>query len=85
MESPGGKSEVCFISGDYDCLNIGEIIKASGYDPESLLNRKLLITIEDEIQQANAADGEGRCALSNHCKIDESKCKNDKCYAARHR
>jgi AraC-like DNA-binding protein len=41
-------SNICFISSDYDCLTIGEIIKASGYDPKSILNRRLLITIEDE-------------------------------------
>ena len=44
-----GKTDVCFISGDCDCLTIGEIIKVAGYDPKSILNRKLLITIEDEI------------------------------------
>ena len=43
------KTDVCFISGDYDCLTIAEIIKAAGYDPEPILNRRLLITIEDEI------------------------------------
>ena len=42
-------SNICFISGDYDCLTIGEIIKAAGYDPKSILKRRLLITIEDEI------------------------------------
>ena len=40
--------KVCFVSGDYDCLTIGEIIKTAGYDPKSILNRRLLITIEDE-------------------------------------
>ena len=44
-----GVSKVCFVSGDYDCLTIGETIKAAGYDPKSILNRRLLITIEDEI------------------------------------
>lgn len=39
------KTNVCFISGDYDCLTISEIIKAAGYDPRSILNRRLLITI----------------------------------------
>ena len=43
------KSKVCFVSGDYDCLTVGEIIKAAGYDPSSVLDRRLLITIEDEI------------------------------------
>lgn len=42
-------SNICFIAGDYDCLTVGEIIKAAGYDPKSILNRRLLITIEDEI------------------------------------
>ena len=55
------KTDVCFISGDFDCLTIGEIIKAAGYDPKTILNRRLLITIEDEIQPANVADGKGRC------------------------
>ena len=41
--------DVCFVSGDTDCQTIGEIIKAAGYDPDSILNRRLLITIEDEI------------------------------------
>ena len=41
-------SEICFISGDYDCLTISEIIMAAGYDPETILNRRLLITIEDD-------------------------------------
>jgi len=41
-------SNIYFIAGDYDCLTIGEIIKAAGYDPKSILNRRLLITIDDE-------------------------------------
>ncbi len=41
------KTDVCFITGDYDCLTIAEIIKAAGYDPKSILNRRILITIED--------------------------------------
>ena len=52
-------SKICFVSGDYDCLTIGEIIKTAGYDPRSILNRRLLIAIDDEIQPADAADGEG--------------------------
>ena len=51
-----GNSEVCFVSGGYDCLTIGEIIKIAGYDPNSILNRRLLVTIEDEIQLASTAD-----------------------------
>ena len=43
------KTDICFISGDYDCLTIGEIIKAARYDPQSILSRRLLITIEDAI------------------------------------
>lgn len=56
------KTDVCFILGDYDCLTIGEIIKASGYDPKTILNRRLLITIEDEIQLTIEADAKGRCS-----------------------
>ena len=41
--------KVCFVSEDHDCLTISEIIKTAGYDPKSILNRRLLITIEDEI------------------------------------
>ena len=40
---------VCFVSGDYDCQTVSELIKVAGYNPKSLLNRRLLITIEDEI------------------------------------
>jgi len=43
------KLKICLVSGDHDCLTIGDIIKAAGYDPESLKYRRLLITIEDEV------------------------------------
>lgn len=43
------KTKICFESGNFDCLTISEIIGAAGYDATSLLKRKLLITIEDEI------------------------------------
>lgn len=43
------KIDICFISDDFDYQTISEIIKAAGYNPESILNRRLLITIEDAI------------------------------------
>lgn len=44
----GKISEICFIAGDRDCLTVSELVSASGYNINSILRRKLLITIEDE-------------------------------------
>jgi len=51
LQVPGyvNKSKLGFVSGDYDCLTVAEVIKAAGYDPSAIINRRLLITIEDEI------------------------------------
>ena len=43
----GGKLEICFVTEKSDLITIDEIIQDAGYDPESVLERKLLITIED--------------------------------------
>ncbi len=42
-----GKLEICFVTEHNDLRVIDEIIQDAGYDPESVLERKLLITIED--------------------------------------
>lgn len=42
------KSKTCLISGEADCLTIGELINASGYTCKSIIGRRVLITIEDE-------------------------------------
>ena len=46
--SVGGEPKTCFVAGDADCLTIGEIINACGYTTESLLGRRLVVSIEDE-------------------------------------
>jgi len=43
-----GKSEVCFVSGDNDIYTIEELINNFGYTVESLLNKRIIISIEDE-------------------------------------
>ena len=47
--SVDGKTRTCFVSGDADCLTIGEIINACGYTTGSVLGRRLIISIKDEI------------------------------------
>ena len=42
-----GKLKICFITEHNDLRTIDEIIKDAGYDPESILERKVIITIED--------------------------------------
>ena len=44
----GRKSEVCFVSGDNDIQTIEELINSFGYTAESLLNKRVVISIEDE-------------------------------------
>jgi hypothetical protein len=56
-----GESETCFVCDGYKCTTIGELISLCRYTSESVLGRKIIISIEDEIQPADAADGEGRC------------------------
>jgi len=44
-----GVSKICLITGENDVEDIEELVFEAGYDPESILKRRLLITIEDEI------------------------------------
>ena len=43
-----GKPATCFVSGVVDCYSIGEIINVCGYTSESVLGRRVTISIEDE-------------------------------------
>ena len=47
MLNVNGKSEVCFISGDNDIQTMEELINNFGYTVSSLLNRRIVISIED--------------------------------------
>jgi len=41
-----GKSEVCFVSGGNDMQTIDELIMAFGYEPKSVINERVIISIE---------------------------------------
>ena len=44
----GSEGEICFVSGDNDIHTIGELINNFGYTAESLLDIRVVISIEDE-------------------------------------
>lgn len=56
-----GESETCFVCGGYKCTTISELISLCRYTSKSVLDRKIIISIKDGIQPADAADVQGRC------------------------
>ena len=43
------RSEVCFVCDGYKCTTISELISLCRYTPESVLGRKVIISIKDKI------------------------------------
>jgi len=41
-----GKTEICLVSGDQDIQTIDELIMLFGYSPESMINERVIISIE---------------------------------------
>lgn len=62
--SDEGSVKVCLVTSEADCLTVGELINAFGFTVDSILGRKLVISIEDETEQVIQ---EGRATACSLC------------------
>jgi hypothetical protein len=49
----GKNSEICFVSGDEDIYTMEELINRFGYDAKSLINQRIVFSIENEERETN--------------------------------
>lgn len=51
LAGKNNKSVYCLVSGDLDIENIGEMIEAMGYTLDSVRNKRVTITIEENTSE----------------------------------